>query len=81
MSISASSKNSIGWLVDIKRKREVLKLRREALEIARAIIEQDPRSEGISAAELEFAACDLCDRQVNELRFQQENTKGETSWQ
>lgn len=69
------------WLAEMKHKREVLQLRRQALEIARAIIEQDPRSEGMTAAELELAACDLCDRQVNELKFQQENEKGETSWQ
>jgi hypothetical protein len=75
---SGSSK----WLSEMKRKSEVLKLRRKALEIARAIIEQDPRSEGMSATELEFAACDLCDRQVNEIRFQKDNDKGETSsWQ
>ena len=69
------------WIAEMKRKREVLKLRREALELARAIIEQDPRAEGMTATEIEFAACDLCDRQVNEIKFQQENDKGETSWQ
>lgn len=61
----------------MQREREVLKLRRQALEIAREIIEQDPRSEGMTAVELEFAACDLCDRQVKELIFQQDNNKGE----
>ena len=70
----------MSWLANMKREREVLKLRREALEIARAIIEQDPRTEGMTTDEIELAACDLCDRQVNEIKFQQEN-KGETSWQ
>lgn len=69
------------WLEEMKRKSEVLRLRREALQLARTIIEQDPRSEGMTAAQLELAACDLCDRQVNEIKFQQENDKGETSCQ
>lgn len=67
----------MSWLTDVKRKTEVLKLRREALEIARTIIAEDPRSKGMTAEELELAACDLCDRQVNEIKFQQ----GETSCQ
>lgn len=64
------------WLADMQHKREVLKLRRQALGIAREIIEQDPRSEGMTAYELELAACDLCDRQVMEVKY-----KGETSCQ
>lgn len=69
----------MSWLADVKKNTEVLKLRRQALEIARMIIADDPRSEGMTAEELELAACDLCDRQVNEIKFQQE--KGETSCQ
>jgi hypothetical protein len=65
----------------MQRTREVLKLRREALALAREMIEQDPRSEGMTAIEIELAACDLCDRQVNELKFQQENNQGEPSCQ
>jgi hypothetical protein len=64
----------------MRRDREVLKLRRQALAAAREIIEQDTRTEGMTAAEIELAACDLCDRQVNEIKFQQENDKGEISW-
>lgn len=71
----------MSWLTDVKRKTEVLKLRRQALAQAREIIAQDPRSGGMSEIELEFAACDLCDRQVQEIKFQQENTEGETSCQ
>lgn len=71
----------MSWLAEVKRKREVLRLRREALALAREIIEQDRRSEGMSAIEIEAAACDLCDRQVNEIKFLQENDKGETSCQ
>ena len=67
------------WLDEMKHKREVLKLRRDALDLARTIIEQDPRSKGMTAVELELAACDLCDRQVNEIKFLQE--KGETPCQ
>ena len=70
------------WLEDMQRKREVLRLRREALDIARAVIEQDPRSEGMTAYELELAACELCDRQVNDIKFQQKHDKGEPPpWQ
>lgn len=76
-----STSGSSSWLAKMKHDREVLRLRREALSIAREIIEQDPRTKGMSAEEIELAACDLCDRQVNELRFQQENEKGETSCQ
>jgi len=68
-----------GWLADMQHKREVLKLRRQALAQAREIIEQDPRAEGMTAVEIELAACDLCDRQVNDLKFQQETNKGEPS--
>lgn len=69
----------MSWLAEVKRKNEVLRLRREALDLAREILKQDPRSEGMTAVELEFAACDLCDRQVNEMKFLQE--QGEPSCQ
>lgn len=72
-----TSTSGSSWLAELKRKREVLELRREALAAARKIIEDDPRFEGLSPYEIELAACDLCDRQVKEMLF----TKGETSCQ
>ena len=50
------------WLADMKNEAEVLKLRRQALALARDIIEQDAK--GMTPEEIELAACDLCDRQV-----------------
>lgn len=63
------------WLSQMKLESEVLKLRRQALELARSCIEQDPQSEGMTPDEIEFAACELCDRQVKEItELQKENT-------
>lgn len=56
-------------LADMRLKSEVLKLRRQALEVARVLIEQNPQSEGMTAEEIELAACELCDKQINELAF------------
>jgi hypothetical protein len=51
-------------LADMRLNNKVLKLRREALEIARSIIaDQHPEYD---AMQLEAAACDLCDAQVQE---------------
>lgn len=72
-----TSTSGSSWLGDLKRKREILELRREALSAARKIIEDDPRFEGLSPYEIELAACDLCDKQVIEMLF----IKGATSCQ
>lgn len=74
---TSTSASSNGWLNDLKREREILALRREALATARSILEADPRFEGLNTYEIELAACDLCDRQITEMRF----TEGETSCQ
>jgi hypothetical protein len=53
------------WIADMRRKQEVLKLRRKALEIARGIVaEEHPEYDSI---QLELAACDLCDDTVKEI--------------
>jgi hypothetical protein len=50
-------------LADMRLNNQVLKLRREALDIARAPIEEEHPE--YDAMQLEAAACDLCDAQVS----------------
>lgn len=62
-------------LADMRLKAHVLRLRREALEIARALIaEEHPEYD---AMQLEAAACDLCDTQVQEEK-EANNFEGES---
>lgn len=64
-----TSTSGSSWLANMKHEREILELRREALNISRKIIEGDPRFEGLTSYEIELAACDLCDKQVKEMLF------------
>lgn len=53
-------------LADMRLKNQVLKLRREALDIARGLIEEvHPEYD---AMQLEAAACDLCDAKVRQAQ-------------
>jgi hypothetical protein len=57
-------------LAEMRLNNEVLKLRRQALEIARNVIaEEHPEYD---AEQLELAACDLCDAQVKEVTKEKE---------
>lgn len=54
------------WLADMRLKSEVLQLRRQVLEIARGIVaEEHPEYDSI---QLEAAACELADKQVEEVK-------------
>lgn len=59
---------------EMRLRREVNHLRRQALEIARSIVsaEAEENNEILSADELELRACDLADSQVKAI--QKENT-------
>lgn len=62
-------------LADMRLKNQVLKLRREALDIARTLVEEvHPEYD---AMQLEAAACDLCDAKVaqelNESQLEKES--------
>ena len=56
------------WLADMKAENDVLWLRREALQVARELIEHDPEYRDKTPEEIELAACDLCDRQMQEIK-------------